>query len=143
MKHKRIVPSSQPVTSIRVAGKPYHYFHSEALGGCRAIIIGPDENLPRPAAQSHRQMIEEIINEYEAEIAAKKAPKQFSKGEQLEMLMDTDTRLCVRFAVAWTNYQMSSDRESQEYWFARAKRVQRAITRVAKKIGLLFVDEGK
>jgi len=37
------------VTTIHVSGKPHHYFHSEVLGGCRAILISDDENLPRPA----------------------------------------------------------------------------------------------
>lgn len=52
MKQRRIVPSIKPVTSIRVAGKYHHYFHSEALGNCRAILIAPGENLPRPTAKT-------------------------------------------------------------------------------------------
>lgn len=55
MKYKRIVASTKPVTTILVAGKPQHYFHSDKLGKCRAIIISPDENLPRnpDEAQPH------------------------------------------------------------------------------------------
>lgn len=45
MKRKRIVPSNKPVTTVVVRGKPHHYFHSEALGSCRAIIIAEEENL--------------------------------------------------------------------------------------------------
>lgn len=46
MKYKRIVASTKPVTTIVVAGQPRHYFHSEVLGQCRAILISRDENLP-------------------------------------------------------------------------------------------------
>ena len=49
MKERRIVVSSKPVTTIHVSGQDLHYFHSEVLGKCRAILISDDENLPRPA----------------------------------------------------------------------------------------------
>lgn len=45
MKRYKVTPSEAPVTSITVEGVPWHYFHSNALGRCRAIIISPDENL--------------------------------------------------------------------------------------------------
>ncbi len=67
MKHARIVPSQAPVTSISVMGKAQHYFHSEKLGRCRALIISEAENLPRPTEKSHRQEIDEIIDEFEQE----------------------------------------------------------------------------
>jgi len=50
MKRTRIVPSTKPVTTIRVNGKDHHYFHSDVHGLMRGIIISPDENLPSPAA---------------------------------------------------------------------------------------------
>ncbi len=55
MKRKRIIASKSPVTTIRVQGINHHFFHSEVLGKCRAIIIAPDENLPRnpDEAQNH------------------------------------------------------------------------------------------
>ena len=49
MKQIRVVPSKSPVTSIEVSGQAMHFFHSQALGKCRAIIISPDENLPSPS----------------------------------------------------------------------------------------------
>lgn len=52
MKQTRIVASSKPVTTVVVSGKPLHYFHSDALGKCRAILISPDENLPRAAVKT-------------------------------------------------------------------------------------------
>ncbi len=64
MKDRRIVVSSKPVTTIHVSGKPHHFFHSEALGACRAILIAEDANLPR-TEKSHRQMVEETIDEME------------------------------------------------------------------------------
>lgn len=140
MKHKRIVPSAKPVTSIRVAGKPYHYFHSDALGKCRAILISDDENLPRPTTQSHRQMIDEMIDEFEAEIAAKKAPKQLSKGEKLELLMNCSERLNGRLGRYFANYMQASDHESKNYWWSKVRATQKANTRVLAKIGLLFVE---
>ena len=64
MKRTRIVPSSSPVTTICVQGKPYHYCHSKALGKIRAIIISPDENLPSPAATK-----EQLYREYDGLLA--------------------------------------------------------------------------
>lgn len=46
MKERRVVPSPAPITTIVVQGKAHHYFHSEILGKCRAIIIDEAENLP-------------------------------------------------------------------------------------------------
>ena len=73
MKYKRVVPSAAPVTTIVVNGQPRHYFHSDKLGKCRAVIIAEDENLPPApkAEKSHRQSIDEIIDEYEQELAKK------------------------------------------------------------------------
>lgn len=49
MKEKRVVPSNAPLTTILVNGQAQHYFHSEVLGKCRAIVITDTENLPGPA----------------------------------------------------------------------------------------------
>jgi hypothetical protein len=158
MKRTRIVPSSSPVTTIRVAGKAYHYCHTKALGKIRAIIISPDENLPsrpgealndlqqafpelfaeapHPAKKSHADMVNDEIDLYEQE-SAKKTP---SKGQKLEMLMDCDIRLFNRFSVYWENLQAASDNESKAYWLARATRVQRAMTRLTRKIDLLLAE---
>jgi hypothetical protein len=69
------------MTSILVNGKPFHYFHSDKLGSCRAILINPDENLALPPAptaakseKSHVELIFEEIDLYEQE-NAKKARK--------------------------------------------------------------------
>jgi len=59
MKQHKVIASSSPVTTIRVSGKAQHYFHSEALGACRAILISPDENLPRPTELSKGDKLEE------------------------------------------------------------------------------------
>lgn len=48
MFQKRIVTSNSPVTSVSIDGTPHHYFHSEALGKCRAILIADSENLASP-----------------------------------------------------------------------------------------------
>lgn len=56
MKEYRVKPSKAAVTTISVASRQHHYFHSEVLGSCRAVLISDDENLPRPTAdKSHRQ----------------------------------------------------------------------------------------
>jgi hypothetical protein len=61
MKQTRIVPSSSLVTTVVVSGKPQHYFHSEVLGKCRAILIADDENLPRPA-ETKEQLLADLQN---------------------------------------------------------------------------------
>jgi len=52
MKHRRIVASSKPVTTIHVSGTPHHFFHSDVLGKCRAVLISDGENLPLPALKT-------------------------------------------------------------------------------------------
>jgi len=52
MKDKRIVATDSPVTTVIVSGTPHHYFHSQALGKCRAILIAPDENLSPALSQA-------------------------------------------------------------------------------------------
>lgn len=79
MNRKRIVPSTKPVTTIRVAGKPHHYFHSEVLGSCRAIIIAPDENLPN-REKSHVDLVNEEIELFEQKQAEKEAAKDLCKN---------------------------------------------------------------
>lgn len=96
MKRIRIVPSNKPVTTVVVAGKPHHYFHSEVLGTCRAIIIAEEENLPsRPgealndlqlsmpelfAEKSHVDLVNEEIELFEQKQAEKEAAKDLCKN---------------------------------------------------------------
>jgi hypothetical protein len=131
------------VTSISVNGKAHHYFHSEALGNCRAIIISDAENLPSPAAEkSHASMVNDEIDIYEQELAKKvKKPQKntLSKGDKLDMLMNCSARLQSRIDRYFKNYQEASDRDSRDYWWDRMRSAEKANTRVIHKIGLLFV----
>lgn len=135
MKRYKVVPSKAPVTSIKVEGVPWHYFHSNALGRCRAIIISPAENLPVPIAPT--PMAIEAIEESHKQ-AAKTA--LLSKGEKIAMLMDCNDRLGFRFAEAWVKFQNASDKESKAFWLAKSTRIQRALTRISKKIANIFED---
>lgn len=121
MNHKRIIPSSSPVTTINVAGKAHHYFHSDVLGGCRAILISPDENLPRSTPPP---------------------PLRLSKGDRLEMLMNCSARLHKR----WQRYYHAiyelpeNDYKGRNAAFARLERIHKATSRLSRKIQFLLLD---
>lgn len=122
MKDYRIVASNAPVTTINVAGTPYHYCHTKALGNIRAIRIAENVNLDS-SSQAY-------------------ATKPLSKGEQLEALMDCGERLHKRY---WSlcdehNALPENDRKGRKALFARMERVYQANKRVARKIGLLFTE---
>lgn len=112
MKYKRIVASTKPVTTIRVAGKAHHFFHSEALGKCRAIIISPDENLP----------------------AAPTNAKHLSKGDKLDNLMNCSKRLGDRIRCYLDNYLKASDYESKRYWWEKLRAAEKGDSRVIRKM---------
>lgn len=115
MKRTRIVASSKPVTTIRVSGKSHHYFHSEALGGCRAIIISEDENLP--------------------------ATPTLSKGDRLKILMDCAERLSKRYWDFYITYDAcdENDYKGRKSAFAKMERVSQASDRIFSRIkGLLL-----
>jgi hypothetical protein len=122
MEEHRIVASNVPVTTIRVAGKPHHYFHSKALGKVRAIRIAENENLA-PGSKHY-------------------ATKPLSKGEQLEMLMDCGERLHKRYWSLYCQYDAlpESDWKARKALFARMERVNDASTRLIKKIKLLVCE---
>jgi hypothetical protein len=86
MKEYRVKPSKAAVTSIDVAGCPRHYFHSEKLGKCRAILIRPDENLPRP--KSHVDLINEEIDLFEGQ-GDSEIERLYRKHESLQALLPT------------------------------------------------------
>lgn len=116
MFQKRIVTSNSPVTSVSIDVTPHHYFHSEALGKCRAILIAEDENLT-PAAKPY-------------------ATKPLSKGEKLEMLMDCGERLHQRYWSLYRQYDAlpDSDWKGRKALFSRMEQVNNASTRLIKKI---------
>jgi hypothetical protein len=122
MKEHRIVASNAPVTTIKVAGRPHHYFHSEKLGKVRAIRIAENENLA-PGSKHY-------------------ATPPLSKGEQLEMLMDCGERLHKRYWSLCDEYNAlpESARKARKELFARMERVYQGQKRVARKIGLLFTE---
>lgn len=59
MKDYRIVASNAPVTTIKVAGTPHHYFHSERHGKMQAILIAGDANLEFAPNQAPTENSEE------------------------------------------------------------------------------------
>lgn len=124
MIHRRIVVSSAPVTTIDVQGTSHHFFHSERLGKCRAILIAEDENIA-PAPKPY-------------------ATKPLSKGEQLEALMDCSDRLHRRFMSAYDALHATpySESEAREAAFEKAKRIQKANRRLNRKIAWLL-DESR
>lgn len=144
MKYKQIVASSKPVTTVVVSGKPHHYFHSEALGKCRAIIISDAENLPRPTTEkSHADLVNEEIDLYEQQTAKKPQTPQkntLSKGDKLEMLMNCSARLQSRIDLYFKNYLQAKDQDSSDFWWNKVRAAQKADNRVLRKIGILFVD---
>jgi N-acetylmuramoyl-L-alanine amidase CwlA len=157
MKKHRVVPSKAPMTSIKVNGVPFHYFHSDKLGSCRAILISPDENLavtlptaPASAAQSvthsptaakaeksHVDLVNEEIDLYEQELRkkAKKPQKNIlSKGQKLENLMNTSERLGKRIDRYLKNWREASDYESKVYWREKTYAAEKANGRVIRKM---------
>jgi hypothetical protein len=121
-------------TAVRVLEEertPQHFFYSEKLGKCRAIIITDAENLPRPTAQTHRQMVEEIIDEFEQEQAA----EELSKGDKLAILMNCSDRLHKRWLAAWEAHQALPVYDVRlNAAFAKLKRITSASSRLTKKI---------
>jgi hypothetical protein len=122
MFYERIVTSNAPVTSVNVDGRPHHYFHSEKLGKCRALVISEDVNLghaPGPYAT-----------------------KPLGKGEQLESLMDCGERLHKRYWSLWIEYDAlpESDNKGRKALLAKMDMVNDASIRVSRKIGLLFSE---
>jgi hypothetical protein len=148
MKKHRVKPSSAPMTSIKVNGVQFHYFHSEVLGRCRAILINPDENLAfsptaAKAEKSHVELIFEEIDLYEAESAKKAENPQkntLSKGQQLECFMECANRLADRVDRYMQNYFSASDYESKRYWWDKLLLAEKAKARVNRKIGQLSED---
>lgn len=158
MKKHRVVPSKAPLTSIKVNGVPFHYFHSDKLGSCRAILINPDENLavtlseapaaaaqsvtPSPTAKSEKSDVELIFEEidlYEQE-TAKKAEKPLSKGQKLECLMECGNRLADRVERYLQNYISASDYESKRYWWDKLLLAEKAKARVHRKMAKMLWD---
>ena len=122
MKEHRIVASNAIVTPVIIGVTPHHYFHSEKLGKCRAILIAPDENL--------------------ASVAKPYATKPLSKGEQLEMLMDCGERLHQRYFLLYTQYDAltDSDWKARKALLVKMNAVNDASTRLTKKIKLLVCE---
>lgn len=123
MKDKRIVATDSPVTTVIVAGRPHHYFHSEALGRCRAILITEDENL------------EAFAKPY--------ATKPLSTDERLEALMDCGERLHERF-VSYFDALHSiphTDFKRRTAAILKIKNIQKANRRLNRKIVWLIAHE--
>lgn len=122
MKEYRIVTSNAPATSVNVAGRPHHYFHSERLGKVRMIHIAEEKNIA-PAPKPY-------------------ATKPLSKGEQLEMLMDCGERLQKRYYSLYVQHcgMPEHDREGRKALWERMERIHQGSTRVSRKIGLLFTE---
>lgn len=117
MKDRRIVAKPIPVTTIHVSGQPHHYFHSEALGACRAVLISPDENLPRTSPP-------------------------LSKGKQLEILMSCADRLHKRWQAYYDAiYALpENDLKGRNAAFDRLERVHKATSRLSRKIQALILE---
>lgn len=122
MKEYRIVTSNAPVATVNVDSRPHHYFHSEKLGKVRMIHIAEDENL--------------------APVAKPYATKPLSKGEQLEMLLDCGERLQKRYYSLYVQHcgMPDGDRKSRNALWRRMERIYQGMTRVNRKIGLLFTE---
>jgi hypothetical protein len=120
MKDQRIVATDSPVTCVTIDGRPHHYFHSEKLGKCRALLISEDVNLSH-AAKPY-------------------ATKPLSKGEKLEMLMDCGERLHERFILAFDALRTlpDCDHKGRDKALAKVQRIQKANRRVNRKITLLL-----
>jgi hypothetical protein len=137
MKEYRVTPSKATVTSIDVAGCPRHYFQSEKLGKCRAIVIA----LPH-SEKSHADMVNEEIDLYEQESAknAKNPQKNtLSKGKRLEILMDCSDRLHKRWLAAWDAYNALPEfAVERNKAFQTLDRITKANSRVTRKITLML-----
>lgn len=152
MKEYRVKPSKAAVTTIDVASRHHHYFHSESLGKSRAILISPDENLPVPfqltdkaktfLAESKRPKLEQDSQESLVQEQAAPAPKILSKGEQLEVLMNCSKRLHRR----WEKYYYAiyalpeNDLKGRNAAFAKLERVHKAVSRLSKRIQALILE---
>jgi len=117
MKEHRVKPSKATVTTISVASRQHHYFHSQVLGSCRAILISPDENLPRPTPP-------------------------LSKGQQLEILMSCADRLHKRWQAYYDAiYALpENDLKGRNAAFDRLERVHKATSRLSRKIQELLCE---
>lgn len=89
MKVYKVKPSKAPVTSISVEGVPWHYFHSNALGRCRAIVISPTENLltSKPYAAMRNDELLAYLQEVENRLDELWYPQTVLSDAEYENLM--------------------------------------------------------
>jgi hypothetical protein len=138
MKEHRIVPANLPVTTIHVDGQPRHFFQSEKLGKCRAIL---SENLPH-SEKSHADMVNEEIDLYEQESRKKAEIPQknmLSKGKRLEILMGCSDRLHKRWLAAWDAYHaLPVNHVHRIAAWKKLDTLTKANSRVSRKIALML-----
>ena len=86
--------------------------------------------------QSHRQEIDEIIDEYEAE----QASKPLSTGDKLAILMNCSNRLHERFITCFDALRAlpETDSKNRHAMLAKCQNVQKASRRVTRKITWLL-----
>lgn len=96
MKRYKVVPSKAPVTSVSVEGVPWHYFHSKALGRCRAIVILPEANLPapKPFTVMRNQELAAFLAKVEAKIDELWFPQTDLSDSEYDELMETWREIC-------------------------------------------------
>jgi hypothetical protein len=137
MKEHRIVPANLPITTIHVDGQPHHYFQSEKLGKCRAIVIAPPHS-----EKSHVDMVNEEIDLYEQESPKKAEIPQknmLSKGKRLEILMDCSDRLHQRWLAAWDTYNaIPVNHVRRIAAWKKLDTLTKANSRVSRKIALML-----
>lgn len=100
----------------------------------RPYRLTPDAVAVLGKEKSHRQMVEETIDEMEQEEAEKPLPK----GDKLAILMDCSNRLHDRFMTFFDALQAETDFKKRDALLAKCKNVQKASRRVTRKISLIL-----
>lgn len=90
--------------------------------------------------QSHRQLVDEAIEEMEQE-EAQKADKPLSKGDKLSILIACGERLGTRHRRFLELCEKASDFESKKHWLEKGRIVQLASFRIARKISKLVCGD--
>jgi hypothetical protein len=88
--------------------------------------------------QSHRQEMDEIIDEQIAQEEAEKAKKPLSQGDKLSILMDCSQRLHERFLAFFSALVDEKDFKKRDALLIKCQNVQKASRRVTRKIGMVL-----